>query len=142
MEVAGTELVTQDEATLINRLKCVTNNIIDIVWLLTSRSMVVPFPRQEMGRGGEAVFNITVGGSMLGVTLLFLSNGFLPRSPGLPSVNKQNDVEQHRRIFWPSLEKSYITPHIPCVRANCKWVWSILSRWVPIRRENVLGGNI
>lgn len=93
MEVAGAGLVTLEEATLINRLKCVINNIIDIFWLLTSRSMAIPFSRQEMGRGAETMFNVTIGGSMLGVALLFFTHGCLPRSPGSSSVNKENDVK-------------------------------------------------
>lgn len=71
---------------------------------------------------------------MLGVALLFLTHGFLPRSPGLPSVKKENDVEEHRRIF---LARS----HILCVRAYCKRVWGILPMCVPIKKRKCSCGK-
>lgn len=72
--------------------------------------MAVPLSRQEMGRGAETMFNVTIGGSVLEVALLFLTHGFLPKSPGSSSVNKENDVKQPRRIFLARSRK--VTYHI------------------------------
>lgn len=44
-------------------------------------------------------------------------------------------------FFWPGLEKSYITSHIPCVRAYCGRVWGILSMRVTIKKRKYSCGK-
>ena len=44
-------------------------------------------------------------------------------------------------FFWPGLEKSHITSHISCVRADCGRVWGILSMRVPIKKRKYSCGK-